>query len=155
MSAWVVTKHHIDLLVSAAIEQEVLIKLDNLAVPQMATEQNAQALGAMLWAENIRSVVYRYSLSGTDEEKQYQQDLNQYQFCRYEGIRPSAIAAALACFNYQACECPDYEGTTAACFVRQLRASVGEHPKGYDREPWGFDSEAQVVAVTAAMVGAA
>jgi hypothetical protein len=36
----------------------------------------------MLWAENMRSVVYRYWLSGTEEEQQYQQALNQYRFSR-------------------------------------------------------------------------
>jgi hypothetical protein len=96
MSAWVVSKHHIDLLVSAAIDQGISIKLENLSVPETATEENAQAIGAMLWAENIRSVVYRYSLSGKEEERQYQQELNEYRFSRYEGIRASATAAALA-----------------------------------------------------------
>jgi hypothetical protein len=82
MSAFVVSKHHIDLLVSAAIEQSVSVKFGNFTAFETATEDNAQAIGAMLWAENMRSVVYRYWLSGTEEEQQYQQALNQYRFSR-------------------------------------------------------------------------
>lgn len=155
MSAWVVSKHHIDLLVSAAIERQIPVKFLNIDVTETATEENANAIGKMLLAENIRSVVYRYNLAGTKEALQYERDLNAYEASRYQSVRPSAAACAANCFDYQACECPDYQDTPAAFFVRQLKAVVGDNPKGYDSEPWGFDTETQVLAATAAGAGAA
>jgi hypothetical protein len=50
---------------------------------ETASEANAQALGLMLWAENVRSVVYRYNLSGSEEERNYLRDLNAYRFRQY------------------------------------------------------------------------
>jgi hypothetical protein len=144
MSAWVVSCHHINLLVSAAIDHGISFKFHRIGSLETATEETAQALGQMLWAENVRSVVHRYDLSGTSEHDDYLRALSAYGFKRYAGIRAAAAASALTCFDYQSCECPDYEDTPAALFVRQLRDAVGDRPHGYDAEPWGYDTEAQV-----------
>lgn len=72
-------------------------------------------------------------MSGTEEEKEYQQELSQCRFCRYEGARASAAAAALACFNYQACECPDYEGTTAALLRGTCNTLLATVPRAMTR----------------------
>jgi hypothetical protein len=152
MSAWVVSHHHIDLIVSAAIDHAVSFKFLDIGVLETATENNAQALGLLLWAENVRSVVYRYNLTGSKEEGDYLSALSAYRFRRYSNIRASAAASALACYDYQACECPDCRETAAAFFVGQLQQAVGERPGDYAKESWGFDSEAQVQA---AQVGAA
>jgi len=144
MSAWVVSSHHIDLLVSAAIDHEICLDFSKSGSLEIVTEANAQALGLMLWAENIRSVVCRYNLSGTKEEEQYRLDLASYRFRRYAGLRASAVASALACYDYQSCECPDYRETAAASFVYRLAQVIGDQPRGYGSEPWGFDTEAQV-----------
>jgi hypothetical protein len=149
MSAWVVRSHHIDLLVSAALDHEICLDFYKLGSLETVTEANAQALGLMLWAENIRSVVYRYNLSGTKEEETYRLDLASYRFRRYAGLRASAVASALACYDYQSCECPDYRETAAASFVLRLEWATGDKPRGYEAEPWGFDTEAQVQAAQA------
>src|ERR1700678_1161010 len=149
MSAWVVSHHHIDLLVSAAIDHAVSFKSLDIGALETATENNAQALGLMLWTENVRSVVYRYNLAGSEEERDYLSALTAYRFRRYSNVRASAAASALACYDYQACECPDYRETVAAFFVSRLEQAVGEKPSGYDSEPWGFDSEAQALAAQA------
>lgn len=134
MSAWVVSKHHIDVLVSAAIEFNLTVRLDDLALQVPGPMEIARETGAMLWAENVRSVVFRNQLSGTDEDSG--DAISVYP------LPPLPRAAPLACFDYQAFECPDYEGTTAALFDRQLRMAVGEdYP---DSECWGFDSEQHV-----------
>jgi hypothetical protein len=148
MSAWVVSHHHIDLLVSAAIDYGIYVRFPNIGPLEKATEQNGQAIGLMLWTENVRSVVYRYNLTKR-EERTYRLALNAYRLRRYSSIRVSAAASALACYDYQACECPDYRETAAAFFVSRLQQTVGERPDGYESEPWGFDSEAQVLAARA------
>jgi hypothetical protein len=149
MSAWVVSHHHIDLIVSTAIDHAVSFKLLGIGILETATENNAQALGLMLWTENVRSVVYRYNLAGSEEERDYLSALNAYSFRRYSNIRASAAASALACYDYQACECHDYRESAAALFVSQLQQAVGERPDDYTKEPWGFDSETQVEAAQA------
>lgn len=146
MSAWVVSCHHINLLVSSAIDQGVTFNFYRIGPLEMATEENAQALGLMLWTENVRSVVHRYNLSGTPEQHDLVRALSTYQFKMHTGIRAAAAASALTCYDYQSCECPDYEETLAALFVRRLRAAVGDRPRGYDAEPWGYDTEAEVEA---------
>jgi hypothetical protein len=149
MSAWVVSKHHIDLLGSAAIDHGIAVRFLNVGITEKATEANAQAIGLMLWNENVRSVVYRYTLSGTQEERDYLRDVEAYSFRHYAGIRPSAAAAAASCYEYQSCECDDYRDTPAAFFVGQLSAAVGGKPKDYEAEPWGFDSSEQVQSAQA------
>lgn len=146
MSTWLVSPHHIDLLVSAAIDYRISARFTNEGGTELVTEANGQACGRLLWSENIRSLCYRYNLAGTEEERGYLDALAGYQFRRHAGIRASAVAAALACYDYQACECPDYRQTAASLFVGQLQQAVGKKPQGYDAEPWGFDSAEQVHA---------
>jgi hypothetical protein len=148
MSAWVVSKHHINLLVSAAIERAVSIRLAPACEIMPASADAAQAIGLMLFTENVRSVVHRYGITGATEEAGYRQELAEYRFRFYPGIRPSAVAQALACYDYQACECDDDRETPAAFLVAQLENAVGE-PSGSDAEPWGFDSEETVIEAMA------
>jgi hypothetical protein len=147
MSAWVVTKHHIDVLVSAAIERGIAVKFAPVGALVLVTPENARFVGRMLLRENIASVVHRYSLSGTDEAIEYLRHLVRYNFTFYPAIRPSAVAQALSCYDYQSCEHDGYESSAAAFFVSQLSASLGDQ-QGTDADPWGFDSEDEVLAVT-------
>ena len=147
MSAWVVTKHHIDLLVSAALERGIAVKFAPIDEAVTITAATAEEIGLLLWGENMSSVIYRYSLDGSDEATAYLQDLAGYRFRFYPGVRASAVAQALTCFDYQACEHPTYEHSAAAFFVSQLRTAIG-NPGDTDAEPWGFDSEDAVLAAT-------
>lgn len=146
MSAWVVSKHHIDLLVSSAIERRIFLHLPNVAEPVVATLAIADLIGTMLWRENIRSVAYRYNLCGKDEEAGYLRELAAYRFRQYTGVRAAAASAALACYDYQSCECPDYRATVAAHFVDVMLAAIGPCETG--NEPWGFDTAESVTAAT-------
>jgi hypothetical protein len=49
MSAWVVSCHHINLLVSAAIDHGISFKFDRIGPLETATEENAQALEVIDW----------------------------------------------------------------------------------------------------------
>jgi hypothetical protein len=153
MSAWVVTKHHIDVLVSAAIERAVAIKLEGAEALVPVTPENATFVGRMLLRENIASVVYRYRLCGTDEAFDYLRGLVRYKFTFYPAIRASAVAQGLECYDYQACEHDTYETSAAAFFVAQLRTALGGE-EGTNADPWGFDSEEEVLAVSSAAVTA-
>lgn len=67
MSVFVVDQEHIDELVSAAIDLEIRACPTTDRDYQQVNHENAGTLGRMLWAENVRSVVHRYRLSGTEE----------------------------------------------------------------------------------------
>ena len=131
---WVVTKHHIDVLNSAAVERGITIKLAKVAALAPIASANATFVGRMLWRENIASVVHRYRLCGTDEAFEYLRDLVRYEFTFYPGIRPSAVAQALECYDCQSCEHAAYETSAAAFFVRQLSAALGI-VQGSDADP--------------------
>jgi hypothetical protein len=147
MSAWVVTSHHIDLLVSVAIERGIAVKFAPIDEAVPATIELAEQIGLLLWAENIRSVIYRYRLDGTQEEAGYLQALAEYHFRFYSGIRTAAAQKALDCYDYQSCECPDYRTTAAAFIVEQLEAALGARDEAtYEREPWGFDTAEAAMA---------
>jgi hypothetical protein len=65
----------------------------------------------MLWAENARSVAYRYPL---DDNSELNAEVAGYRFKRYPPLTPHAAAKIIAAYNYQACETPDYDETPAA-----------------------------------------
>jgi hypothetical protein len=139
MSAWIVTKTHIDALVQAMVVERV-IEADK------ATE-----VGKHLWSENYRSVNARYG--GRARRPAY----------RFEGIEAplddAVIARNIGCYWYQTCEhdgneCYDNAtGTPLRALLTLLEARNGgedfdnriEKERGA-RLPWGINKWDDVVA---------
>lgn len=116
----------------------------------------------MLLAENLRSLRYRYSdISDWEEEaKTYKYEaISPNDLVRrvYEAQSPETakyypavsepitdklvraqIAQSCACFNYQACETPDYEGTDAAMFVQEVADNYEVAEARQARALWSF-----------------
>ena len=67
MSAFLVDEIHINLIVTAAIDLGLVANLPPANDGVTITETNGEAFGRMLWAENARSVVYRYPLDDNSE----------------------------------------------------------------------------------------
>ena len=135
MSAFVVDQEHIDELISAAIDLEIRARLATDRGYRQVNHENASAFGRMLWAENVRSVVDRYRLSGTVETAEYEAAVEAYRFAR-RPVSPGRAAKRLACFEYQACECEDWEESLAYDFgSRMARALITKLP-GYAEAPW-------------------
>ena len=90
-------------------------------------------VGAVLHAQNKRSVCARYWATEADEFPVYQ--------CRRIAatITPQRALAAVACYEYQACETSDFEQTLASAICRMIE----EHALAALRagEPWGLDEE--------------
>jgi hypothetical protein len=105
MSAYVVTKTHIDVLVSALIEFKVYITLDRKHYGY-AKEMNPTEVGKLLWLENVRSVTHRYDLDVSecrnrqDEHAEYVDAIVGYRFEQYHGIKPGPLAHAVGCYEY-------------------------------------------------------
>ena len=124
MSAWLVSKRHIDLMVSAGIAFREI-------KPGEATD-----IGAMLWDENARSVDYCY-------EGRYPEDVahEPYAFTPYAVEDPDVIFKQFRCYGYQACEHPEWEESESYRLVEAIcatvAASVGSTEEGmYDRPGW-------------------
>lgn len=128
MSAWIVNKPHIDALVQALIEYRLI-------GPSHATE-----IGRDLWAENHKSVNYRYG----EAEK-----APEYKFEGVEAhVDPAVIARNIRCYWYQTCEHPDSPAYADNTLLAQLAAKLGEPDKGRDDIPWGIDDIRQAIQAT-------
>jgi len=98
MSAWLVSKTHIDALVTYAIDHCV------------SPKPNPDEVGKLLWYENRKSLRYRYA--DADDCWEDLKTLNTY---RYEPAYVSevAIVKAVHCYAYQSCEHPGWEKSAA------------------------------------------
>jgi hypothetical protein len=152
MSAFEVDKAHIDVMVSAALQR---VHGDTLcwyhdpagdlphtrpgqALPDHAydgylaelqrrrrqvTHENAETWGATLVAENRRSVDWRYDEDELEEP---------YTFTEYAGhFDPVKMLAAIACYEYQACEHPGWKTSEARDFCEALRQRTIHQLPGY------------------------
>lgn len=151
MSAWTVENGHIDVLVGALAEYDLLDGRD------------PQTVGQLLWKENYRSVNYRYNERTRTPG---------YVLHTTEApLRPVAVLKAISCYRYQTCERPDWTKSRAYKITERLTAAVlDRHPAlaeerpsrwspgtepayltlpEYDSAPWGFDSLRQAEGTTA------
>lgn len=127
MSAFIVEDDLIDLLVTYATSDR------GPGQRQLIAAQSPQSLGAMLVAQNWRSVGERYRESGEPAP---------YTFTPYTGPMESmAVIKACNCYDYQACETEDYETTEPARIVRDIRDTATREIirklPAYDKAPWG------------------
>lgn len=95
MSMFIVGKDHIDLMITAALAW-------GLAAPE-----RADAIGRMLWAENLASAKYRYPNSRDGERpgpiEFRDSDVDTYTFEPIHGlVDPQVVAQACACYDDQA-----------------------------------------------------
>lgn len=148
MSAWIVTRAHIDVMVLAGVQFGVPYGPHQSAPIGPAV---LAAAGADLWAENHRSVNCRY---GEDTEPPA------YPAPTAEVILdPVAVVKAIDCLAYQSCEHPGWDASRAAGYCTRLRDAAltglplepgnpDEHryPVGYDKAPWSIDHLAQAAA---------
>jgi hypothetical protein len=122
VSAWIVSKTHIDALVQALIEAD-LIEADK-----------ATATGKMLWRENHKSINARYGASPRTPA---------YTYTPLEGRAfdaPAVIQSAAVCYDYQTCEHEGYRSSKARLFVLALAGMVKDSER-HDglKGPWGVD----------------
>ena len=153
MSAWIVSSGHIDVLVHALAQYEVVS-------PDLGAD-GFRALGQKLWQENHASVNYRYG-EFTNTPR--------YQLRTTEAtLDPIVVLKAVACFDYQSCEHPGWTASDAHELIEALHTAVlarhpdlGERVQGpfgetyryttlpaWERAPWGIDVLEDVIPVPA------
>lgn len=124
MSAWIVGKEHIDLLVTAALAWE-------LTVPERADDT-----GRMLWLECQRSVAYRYP---NDKDGQWPgpdgltvAEIEGYVFEPIPGvIDPDVVEEAARSFTYQSCEHPGWDDSAARALAADIEAAARNLADGH------------------------
>lgn len=132
MSAFVVSKEDIDILVTA-----------HLALRGLPwSSERADSIGRLLWRENVSSVAYRYDMPERHgaEHAEYLEALEAY---AYEPLyaKCAAVAKIARCYDYQSCEHPGWEASEAKRLVDELMGVFHETLPGYDAMPWGIADE--------------
>ena len=137
MSVYEVSHFHIDAMLTAgfviAERNQGKFSWHDDGQHRYLNLETAGRVGAMLAAENRRSVNHRYA----DE------DLEQpYLFRRLFGSPdPVTVLKILACYEYQTCEHPEWPATEAYAFVQALRARWIACLPGYSDAPgWEVNS---------------
>lgn len=117
MSAWFVSKRHIDILVTYAQER---VKHDPLV-------ETPDKLGAALWEENARSLDARYG---------ERPDVPEYTWEKVVAS-PGQVAKALSSYDYQTCEHDAWQaGTPIYDLTRAMAFGLLLDVKGADEAEW-------------------
>lgn len=151
MSTFIVSKDLIDALVTGWI---------NLAKPPYDTpaarRTRADQVGAMLWAENHKSVECLYKGRNGTPADMPAYAYNPVPFPHVSEPRPIApavlarLAKLLDCYVYQSCEHPGWKESEARRFCMDLRDDITSALPGYDDAPWGNGGRDVFVAAPAA-----
>jgi hypothetical protein len=141
MSAWIVDRVHIDLLVEAATRPNLgICYQENGQWRAGPTREERDAIGQMLLMENVASVAYRYDEEpGAGElpgpcERYY---LDPYTYtARHCLLSNGEILNLIACYEYQACEHPGWEESGAHSLCKSL---FRHYAMTFSEGPWGWD----------------
>ena len=153
MSAFVVSKAHIDSIVQAAKTCNAGYRRGSLTFRgQTVDTTTGNALGRELWQENVASVLYLYPHDTMDtmpgpRGMDHESILSYH--CPVFATKPFlAVAAlkALDCYEYQSCEHPGWETSEAREFVERMRGCLIGMLPGYDDAPWEIVAETRVAA---------
>jgi hypothetical protein len=135
MSAFVVTKQHIDAMVTAGLPRPGdpgWIRWSDPVDPQRTHILNldtADRAGSLMWQENRVSVNHRYR-DGDEIDVLYAFELL--------GHNPVTVLKLIDCYEYQSNEHPGWERSQAKRLCGQLRKQVISKLPGYDDAPWGL-----------------
>ena len=154
MSAFVVDKTHIDLLLRVAFEGPggARERGDNglswyfagdggRAVRAEMTHgdlDHANEVGAMLMAENVKSYNHRYKVKVDEFEAMFgEKTPYTYERPSYQLTIPEALKA-IECYEYQSCEHPGWETSEAHAFCQALYRATAWRLVGTSDAPWSW-----------------
>src|ERR1700746_2319525 len=149
MSAWMVSKTHIDLIVATAFRgpknaPRGWSQMRPYFADHQLSVEALDRLGEELVKENLSSIHSRYPDTVSNPEG-VPGPIAQYWLEEY--IFPDSTPAltavealkALDCYEYQSCEHPEWEQSIAFKFCSSLRHALISTLPGYESAPWGFD----------------
>lgn len=157
MSAWICSDRHIAALIGAgfvyarhgALKWRATDEVPDTAyqagspwgpglsqiVWRELTTETAERTGAMLVAENRRSVNHRYAESEIETIFQYD---HRTATADARKLGPVALLKLVNCYEYQSCETPEWPQSEAFRFCETLRATLVHSLPGYEDAPWGL-----------------
>lgn len=131
MSAWLVSKAHIDLLATYAHEE-------GLTFGEML---DPQKIGEMLWAENVASLDARYPGRYMDDELRAEVAGYVYAPAHTATLYAGNVWNAARCLDYRSCEHEGWRASTACALVDAIEAhalaAAGGEPLDGVSLPWG------------------
>lgn len=147
MSAYVVERNHIRFLIEAAkyvARRERSGSFRWFHDGQWREMADESAVGQMLWDENRISVGHRYSEDG---------DLTPY-FHEDSSATPQVpqILMSAHCYEYQSCEHPEWEQSSAHAFIESLIKSACRLVDGYEDAEWGAPDMGPAVVLLSKLV---
>lgn len=93
---------------------------------------NAPAVAATLYAQNVRSVNHRYP----QQPAALPETFTLAEIERAPALEPVEALKLAASLEYQSCETPDWEETTACDLLQNIRRAAIRALPGYDAAPW-------------------
>ncbi len=154
MSAYVESKRHIDALVDFALfqgsEHGRFTYYHGAQRYELALGDGDDETGAMLWNENVRSVRYRYPDSdGNNLPGPVGLTPGMVDTYRFEALAqpltPVEVLMALAGYEYQSCEHPEWATSRAHAFCGALRRAAIDALPGYDEaDTWSIGDDRPV-----------
>ena len=145
MSAIRVSKSHIDILITAALHlsrmdtmcYEVISVVEGEIVRTMRPvheDKDLDALGQMLWDENLLSINHRYR-DENDEPTPYKFRTD------IRGYDAASVLRAISFYEYQSCEHPGWrKNSEARAFCEGLIRHAASQLQD-KTAPWGFEEE--------------
>lgn len=129
MSAFVVSDNHINTLVTFGKLHRCRVYIGNPTTHLDFFDQ-PDLIARILYKANVDSVNYRYREHEPAASFKY----------KTAGVyaKPIEIIKACDCFDYQACEVPDYDNTAAAKLIDSVRRAAIRALPGYDGASWGI-----------------
>jgi hypothetical protein len=142
MSAWIVSRAHIDVLVQALAESE------------RVTDVDPDELGRQLWRENVKAVSIRYPGDTGDGDRPGPIGFRDADADAYTYRRPSkrielpGVHKAIAAYQYQCAEYDGWDEAQAQLWLNPLRQELEARGIRYnDDDPWGYDEDDVHVSV--------
>ena len=142
MSAWVVSKAHINAMVDAGLNvhyKPMHWYPKGKDGSSSLTLETASEVGQMLLDECVKSVSYRYDdsevtgLPGRSDAAY----LIPFEYKRlFDPPTPVEVLKMIDCYGYQSCEHPEWEDSEAHCFCQALRKQMINKLPGYEEAPW-------------------
>lgn len=152
MSAFMVTREHIDVLLASAL-RNLPNHRPNWAIDdpdevdwqerryQTLDFTTADYAGVALLAENARSVRFRYP-DADEHDMVDDTEIIGYEY-RDPGFTPTPVEGlkALSCLEYQSCECTDFQSSEAARILDALRHHLIAALPGMNDGPWDWTAD--------------
>ena len=131
-SAGLVSKQHIDLLVSARHETSGAVS-DYIDTWR---DKDDNFVGQQLWDENMKSLSERY---GADRAPgMFKFPKTKYRYTKpHEAMDPLAILKQVHCYMYQSNEHDGWESSQAKKYCEELEKELVKRHPAYDAAPWG------------------